>query len=100
MVSLVDFLAEIDRHGENEVVFMRRPWGVDSDIVVGELEKDCSVPVWAKDGGYEYFMEVFAIRDAISPVEDKGLCFRRMGELVVFYAEYDAYPDWVFDSSS
>ncbi len=58
------------------------------------LTEDSRVPGEVLSAGYEYFLEVSAARDDVlsGPV---ALSKAQQLAAVIYYAEYDSYPDWL-----
>lgn len=79
----------------NNVVFAKKPWGFESEAIIGALDINDRVPQDIKDAGYEYFLEGEIINDLIQAIASKSFGSLKLIEFIIFYAENDAYPEWV-----
>ena len=49
------------------------------------------------DDGYEYFLEDSVLREILEMPEAQTLSEEAKVDLVIYYAENDAYPSWVYE---
>jgi hypothetical protein len=49
------------------------------------------------DRGFEYFLEVYLANELLESFGSKCRSVAERRDLIIHYAENDAYPDWIFD---
>ena len=79
-------------------IFARQPWSADSEAELVTLDEDGRVPSGIKSDlearGIEYFLEVDIAREILVPYPGmKSRTAQQVFEFIVYYAEYDAFPD-------
>lgn len=97
-MMLANVLDQISQLADDEVIFAKKPWTLSSEADVGRLDIDFRVPKVISDRGLEYFLEVSV---ALKVLEAFGARKPTQGEcraLLMYYAEDDAYPKWVYKS--
>ena len=95
-MTLSDAIGQIDSLGRGEVICARQPWSPASDAVVVPLTDQMRVPAPVLAQGYKYFLEVTVAREVLEALRGSDARdAKKRVELVLFYAENDAYPDWV-----
>jgi len=101
MRSLRDVSEWVQRAEEGELsmktIFARKPWTIDAEAKVVPLDDESRAPSEAV-AGMEYFLEASVAREVL-----EGLAARPSGtssaagcKLLIYYAENDAYPEWVY----
>lgn len=94
--TLLQALDLIDQLDEDAVIFARKPWDLSSPAVVTQLAPDLTVPTSIQEEGLSYFLEASVAREVLSVLEPHPSSLEERRALLLFYAEYDAYPDWVY----
>lgn len=89
----IDQIAEL---GDEEVIFARRPWTLDSDAHIGVFDENFRVPEVLTKQGLGYFLEISIAKEVLEVLENKKPTLEQTRELVIFYAENDAHPQWVY----
>lgn len=92
---LVGSLPDLD---DEATVCARRPWTGASAAVLVNLDGG-PVPDHVREAGYAYFLEVAVAREILEDLPGRPLSADERLRLLVFYAENDAFPDWVNDRS-
>jgi hypothetical protein len=93
-MKLADIVVGLDTSDDSLCIVAKRPWTGDSEAKLGCFTNDFRVPEEARSAGYEYFLEVSTARDEVlsGPVP---LSDEQKVEAVIYYAENDAFPDWL-----
>jgi len=92
---LQDALDQIENLSDAQVIFARKPWTFDAEAEIGELDENFCVPAEIKVRGLDYFLEAHVAREVLeSPFGRDAKSPERRCELLLYYAENDAYPDW------
>ena len=94
MHKLGDIVRKLDRSSDDLCIVARRPWGRDADAMLVRLDEEYRVPVHLKEAGYEYFLEVSLIREEVLGSWGSRMTENQRFDVVLHYAEYDAWPDW------
>ena len=94
LATAIDQLSNLD---DDLCIFARRPWLPDSAVVVSALAAGFQTPRHVIDQELDCFLEVHVAKEVLEvfgsrkPTQDE--CHR----LLIFFAENDAYPNWVYD---
>jgi hypothetical protein len=87
--TVADAIARLDTLDEDDVIFARKPWSPTAVAMIGPLDED---PAALQTAGFAYFLEVSVAREIL---EGPPLTLDERIRLILHYAEYDAYPDWL-----
>ncbi len=91
--QLIGGLSEIP---EDECIFARKPWSPNSEAITTRLEEDFKVPRNLTAVGLEYFLEVHVAKEVLKVFGDRPASKEDQLHLLIFYADNDTYPDWVY----
>jgi|SRR5687768_6627752 hypothetical protein len=95
-MKLKEALDQIDSLDESKVVFARKPWGLESEAVVDELDDQMRVPRHIAESRFEYFIDVPVAKEVLGVFGSRPVTAEQRRELLLYYAENDAYPDWAY----
>lgn len=95
-MKLEQALDEIGRLKGDEVIFARKPWDMNSDALIGQLDSDFRVPDAIANLDYEYFIDAPVATEVLDVLADRQSTPRERRELLLYYAINDAYPEWVY----
>lgn len=95
-MTLGNVLDQISQLHDYEVVFAKRPWTLASDAEIGRLDSEFRVPKAISDSGFAYFLEVSIAREVLEVFGNRQPSHDECRSLLMYYAENDAYPDWVY----
>lgn len=96
-MRLDEVLQNLEKFDESAVLCVRRPWAPGAECFVVAPDVNLGVPNHVKLAGGEYFMEVSVAREVLA-VFEKPATLQAKVDLLLYYAENDAYPDWVYDN--
>lgn len=96
--TLGEVIDQIPRLDDDLVVFAKRPWSVESPAVIGRLTSDFAVPRDMTEAGLDYFLEVSVALGVLEVLRGRPEDPNEYRRLLMFYAENDAYPPWVFSA--
>lgn len=92
--TLAEIMDSLETLDENHCIFARKPWSTDTLAVVGSLTDDFRVPAEMADEGFEYFLEVDIATEVLEVFGARQPTLHERRNLILYYAENDAYPDW------
>ena len=95
-LKLDQIIEKLDRLADDQCVFARKPWSRDSGAIVAPLAENFQVPTNVSTLGMDYFLEVHVVKEVLEVLGDRNLSKEDRLKLLIFYAENDAYPDWVY----
>ena len=96
-MTLSEIVANLHSLDEDLCIIAKRPWSGAADAHVVKLSDDFSVPKEHTSNGFEYFLEVSVARtEALEGIEHRLSAEQRLAA-ILFYAENDAYPEWLCD---
>jgi hypothetical protein len=95
-MKLAEAIAKIEDAGDDAVIFARRPWSPDTDSMIAPLDHDLRVPASIKDAGFDYFLEAPVVSEICEVFEGSPPTLDEKVRLVLYYAENDAFPEWVY----
>jgi hypothetical protein len=79
---------------EDLCIVAKRPWSADCEVALVQMTDPFRVPQSLREAGYEYFLEVTIVREEVLHGAS-WLTPEQRVEAVLYYAENDAYPDWL-----
>ncbi|HEX2622100.1 MAG TPA: hypothetical protein VHL11_18210 [Phototrophicaceae bacterium] len=94
-MNLAQLTDKLDELARNQCIFARKPWTPNSEAVAAPLERDFRVPPDLSARGFAYFLEMPLTREVLEVFGDRPPSKKEKLDLLIFYAENDAYPDWV-----
>jgi hypothetical protein len=95
-MNLKEALDQIANSGEDDVIFARRPWSLDVDAQIGTLDPDGRVPGLIRNLGLDYFLEGSVAKEVLGVLSNRNTTADERRELLMYYAEHDAYPTWAY----
>ena len=96
-MRLQDALDHIDTLSDDDVIFAKKPWRMDCEARIDQLDAESRVPAHLTAQGFAYFLEAVVAKEVLEVFEQRAVSDEKKRTLVLFYAENDAYPDWVYD---
>lgn len=99
IVKLDEALATLVGLSEDEVVFARPPFSLGSTATIGFLDSEFQVPAEVKAEGFEYFLDAATAQEVMGVFGEYSPSRAETSEFLLFYAENDAFPDWVYSVS-
>ena len=92
LMTIIDGLPGLP---EDACIFARKPWSITSEAVAAPLGAEFQVPPNLTEAGLAYFLEVSVAKEVLEVLGDSP-SIKEQQQLLIFYAENDAYPDWVY----
>ncbi|WP_316214991.1 hypothetical protein [Bradyrhizobium sp. SZCCHNR2035] len=99
-MRLLDAISDLSNLNDNDTIFARKPWTHQSEACVAPLDRESRVPEAIKKLGLDYFLEVSVANEILAVFGERTPTIDEVCELILFYAENDAFPEWIFPSSS
>lgn len=93
-MTLADIIANLEAIDNSLCIVARRPWTPQAEAKAIELNDGSRIPDDVLSDRYEYFLEVSIARDDVIG-ELRSLSVNQRVEACIFYAENDAYPEWL-----
>jgi hypothetical protein len=78
-------------------IFAAKPWSGTSPAAVVPLDDKFSPPPEVVEQGLSYFLEVHICIEVLEVFGDRQPSSDEKRNLLIFYAENDAFPNWVYD---
>lgn len=97
-MKLQEALDQVDQLNDDQVIFARKPWGPHSDAEIASLDTDLRVPTNVVARGLHYFLEASVAKEVLEVFGDRETTEEQRRALLLYYAEHDAYPKWVYES--
>ena len=95
-MNLRQAIEDLESLDTDATIVARRPWSVGSDAkVVAPSMLGPAAPDVRRDG-LEYFLEVSVAREVLEVFGDRTPSEEEKVACLVFYAENDAFPAWVY----
>lgn len=94
-MRLREIIERIDRGSDALCIVAKQPWGPESEAQLIRLTEDFKIPSELLQQEYEYFLEVSVALDEVLDGLEDILSPEQRFKAVLFYAENDAYPDWL-----
>jgi hypothetical protein len=96
-VTLAEIVQQLDTWDEDFVVCAKAPWSGTAEATVVPFEEDGRVPRSVLDAGYKYFLGVATARETLEVFGDRPTSLKERIDCLVYYAENDAFPAWVYE---
>jgi hypothetical protein len=77
-------------------IFAAKPWSETAPAVAVHLDSEFKPPKEILEQGLAYFLEVQVANEALEVFGDRQPSAIEKRNLLIFYAENDAFPDWVY----
>ena len=94
-MKLIDVIRRVDEV-EDKTVCLRRPWTAESEACLASVAPMSKIPEKILSEGYEYFIEGSVLREVIEIPEASEISDKEKADLIIYYAENDAYPSWIY----
>ena len=102
MKTLRDVVKWLEGAEESEIsmktICLRAPWTADSEARVVEHDEEGRLPPDALSDGLKYFLETLVAVEVLEVLRDRPTKSTTddASRLLLYYAENDAYPEWVY----
>jgi hypothetical protein len=96
-MKLQEALDRVEQLDDMQVVFAKRPWSLEAETLIGRLDSESRVPKALADQGFDYFLDVAMARQVLEVFERRKPTEEERRALLLYYAENDAYPSWVYE---
>jgi len=90
--EIIDDLESVD---DSQCIVAKRPWKPDSEARLVRLTDDYRIPSETTEQGYEYFLEVSVALNEVLDGLNSALSSDQRVSAVLYYAENDAFPEWL-----
>ena len=99
-LSLADVVGRLALLEDSGMLCVRRPWTAQAECVVVAPDTRLGVPRDISAQGFEYFLEVEVAREVLSILGGRSVSPGDKVQLLLHYAEHDAYPSWAYSRGS
>lgn len=96
-MNLAEALNQVEDLDDDLVIFAKKPWTLHSDAIVDLLDDEFKPPKKITDLEFSYFLEVAVAKEVLGIFGDRDTTAEDRRSLLLYYAENDAYPDWVYE---
>ena len=93
---LREVVARLGSLGREQMICCRKPWSENAECVVVAPNADLTVPEAVRAAGYGYFLDVPTALEVLEVFGDREPTLVERVRLLLYYAENDAYPEWVY----
>lgn len=93
-MKLKEVIAQLSVVSPETYICARRPWTGESEVVLVPFPEDLRIPASVKERGFEYFLEVSTANEILEGFLRFSPTSAQIFDFVLYYAEYDAFPDW------
>ena len=94
-MNLASLIADLESVDNTLTIVAKRPWTANSDARLVSLTDEYRIPSNVLQEGFEYFLEVSIALDEVLGELASQLSPAQRVAAIVYYAENDAYPDWL-----
>jgi len=99
LACLLDVAKHLSSLSEDLCIVAVRPWSENSACQLVAMPDGVTRSELAR-GNLEYFLEVFVAREVCEVLGTRRPTPHEIAQLLVFYAENDAYPSWVYEADT
>jgi hypothetical protein len=97
-MNLEQIIVGLHELSDDACIFARKPWLPSTEATVAPLAENFEVPASMSSRGFEYFLEVHVAKEVLEVLDNRRSCKDAELKLLIFYAENDAYPNWVYEA--
>jgi hypothetical protein len=97
-MNLLDLASSLELLDDEQFIAVRQPWSENSDCLLVPVPSDLRFPEEARAKGFEYFLEVQTAKEVCEVFDGRPVTPLQKAQLLVFYAQNDAFPDWAYDA--
>jgi hypothetical protein len=94
-MRLRDVIGNLESADDSLCIVAKRAWTPESEALLVQLTEDCRVPNDVLAQGYVYFLEVSLVLHEVLDGSKDHLTDEQRVEALIYYAENDAYPEWL-----
>ena len=94
-MKLAEIIANLGNADDELCIVAKLPWTPDSDARLTSLTEQFRVPADVLAEGYAYFLEVHIALEDVLGERASRLSDNQRVDAIIFYAENDAYPEWL-----
>ena len=95
-MKLEEAFDQIDSLTCEDVTFAKRSWQLESEALIGKLDENFRVPKPIADQNLDYLIDVPVAREVLGVFGSRQPSQQERRALLLYYAEHDAYPKWVY----
>ena len=95
-MDLQEVVLNLGSFDDDAIICVKRPWSEVAPARVVNAGEDPAVPAEHLDAGFAYFLEVHLAKEVLELIANRSSTVLERIRLLVYYAENDAYPDWVY----
>ncbi len=94
-MNLASIIANLESVDSARTIVAKRPWNASSEARLVLTADDGRIPSGVLRDGFEYFLEVSVALDEVLGSRADRLSPTQRLAAIIYYAENDAYPDWL-----
>jgi len=95
--ALIDIARRLDLLEDAQFICVKRPWNEHAECTLAPFGNTFTVPEDVLSRGFEYFLEVSTAREVCEAFGDRQPSVDEVVRLLLYYAEHDAIPNWVYE---
>ncbi len=96
-MRLMELVKQLDTLDLDAIICVQRPWSPEAECIITRPAADFGVPPDVKESGFAYFLEVNVVQDVLRVFGDNAPTEDERMHVLIYYAENDAYPEWVYE---
>jgi hypothetical protein len=96
-MNIEGLVGELRLTPKGRVICVRPPWTSKSNACVVQLTNSFGIPSQVKNDGYTYFLETDIALEILGSLPRKYTSDATKAQLLIYYAENDGFPDWIYD---
>ncbi|WP_336944163.1 hypothetical protein [Acinetobacter modestus] len=89
-MDLFQVLLNIYDYQDDQTIYVIEPWLLESTAIVLKEPPEGLIQVKHNNSVFEYFLEVFVVKEILKNLEQQNLCLRDQCLHIIEYAIYDA----------
>lgn len=94
-MTLQEVILKLNWASDDLCIVAKRPWLPSSEAELIMLTEEYALPESVKERGFSYFLEVSIAKDELLTDIKIRLTPAQKVEVVIYYAENDATPEWL-----
>ena len=94
-MTLGSIIASLESIDDSLTIVAKFPWNADSEARLISAADGGRIPSAVLQNGFEYVLEVSVAKDEVLGKRADRLSAAQRVATIIYYAENDAYPDWL-----
>lgn len=85
-MDLFHILVNIQQFSEHDTLYVERPWTLESEVQVIDIENHAAATIQIENKVYAYFLDIYLVDELWAQFESQNLCLRAVCQQILEFA--------------